>query len=116
MNPGGVFQLTGDDNHFRIVLSAPQNGRVLVCNWSDRDKWPDSPCLIDERDHEWVTKPSAIPFRFLTTVPYAGFATAMAAGGIRVSTFPITDGKLLDICQAILAATSVPEKLKRYLR
>jgi hypothetical protein len=116
MNPGTVFQVSGRDNHPRIILSRPYNGRVLTCNLTDASKCPESPCFCNVADHEWITKESGIPFRYLTTLPYAGFEPAKQAGHIRVSEIPFPVAKLRVICEAILVSTSVSEMFKQYLR
>jgi hypothetical protein len=118
MTPGTVFQLNGDGNHIRIVIS-PHKGNppfVLVCNLSDRNKHPDSPCFFDVTDHDWITKPSAIPVRKLDALPVAGFEPAIKFGQIRVSLNPISPTKLQEICSNLLASTAVSEKWKWYLR
>jgi hypothetical protein len=102
MIPGTVFQVTGTGNHLRIVLSHPLEGRVLTCNLTDAQKCPRSPCRCDPSNHEWITKPSGIPFEYLVTLPCSGFEPAIQRGAIRVSETPFPQSKLIIICQAIL--------------
>jgi hypothetical protein len=116
VNPGSVFQISGDGYHFHIVLSQPLNGLVLVCNISDLEHFSESTCPFDQKDHEWFTKPSGLILRRLKTLPIAGFERAIANREIRASTKLITPEKLKEACDFILAATSVREKWKSYLR
>jgi hypothetical protein len=80
MIPGTVFQLAGSDNHPRIILSSPLDGRFLVCNLTDAQKCPESPCFCNPTDHEWITKESGIPFRYLVILPCAAFEPARQSG------------------------------------
>jgi hypothetical protein len=116
MKPGRVFQVVGKGNHPRIILSHPLLGRFLSCNLTDADKCPESPCFCGHSDHEWITKESSIPFKYLTTLPCLGFESAKKCGAIRVSDIPFPKDKLNVICMAILTATSVSEIFKQYLR
>jgi hypothetical protein len=116
MKPGTVFQVTGKNNHPRIVLSNPRNGRFLTCNLTDSNKCPESPCFCNRADHEWITKDSGIALRYLTTLPCDGFEPAVHSGAIRVSEIPFPPAKLKIICEAILVSTSIAEMHKGYLR
>jgi hypothetical protein len=116
MKPGTVFQITGKNNHPRIILSNVYNGRFLICNLTDANKCPHSPCYFRPPDHEWITKESGIPFQYLATLPASGFEPAKQSGEIRVSTMPFPEAKLKIICEAILSSTSVAEYFKDYLK
>jgi hypothetical protein len=116
MKPGTVFQVVGTGNHPRIILSDPYKDRFLVCNLTDSQKCPRSPCLCFPSDHEWITKESGIPFEYLTTLPCSGWEPAKQSGAIRISEFPFPQAKLKVICDAILSATGVSENFKQYLR
>ena len=116
MKPGTVFQLVGSENHPRIILSNPSRGYVLVCNLSDRRKWPESPCLIDLGEHEWVTKDSAVPFHYLTTLPFDKFPVALRDNRIRISAVPFPEIRVTQIIAAILASDAVSERFKAFLK
>jgi hypothetical protein len=62
---GTVFQVVPEGgNHFWVVISKEKKGMVLAVNSTDAKKCPDSPCKLHIGDHEAITKPSAIIYRF----------------------------------------------------
>jgi hypothetical protein len=116
MKPGIVFQVIGRNNHPRIILSNPLDGRFLTCNLKDAEKCPESPCFCNPSDHEFIIKESGVPLRYLTTLPCAAFEPARQSGQIRVSDIPFPQAKLRMICEAILRETFISEKFKQFLR
>jgi hypothetical protein len=116
MKPGTVYQVTGKNNHPRIILSNPLDGRFLTCNLTDAKKCRDSPCFCNPSDHAYITKESGIPLRYLTILPCAAFKPAKESGQIRVSEIPFPESKLKMICDAILASIAISEFYKKYLR
>jgi hypothetical protein len=63
-NPGTVFQLIPEGgNHFWVVISKEQDGMVLAVNTTDARKCPDSPCILEVREHPTIIKRTAIIYR-----------------------------------------------------
>ena len=115
MKLGLVFQLVGQDYHIHIVISEPLRNRVLVCNLTDKNKCPDSPCFFNVGDHEWITKESGVAIRFLYTLPCSGYGLAIKSSDVRFSKnlFPIK--KVEMIRTGLMEMISVSEAWKEYL-
>jgi hypothetical protein len=62
--PGVVFQLYGDGNHFKVVVTFPnKEGEVLVFGLTDEDNAPESLCVFKAGDHPCFKKATAVNYR-----------------------------------------------------
>jgi hypothetical protein len=114
---GATFDLCGEGNHLRIIISKKNDltGCVLVCNLTDYEHDPDCLCKIKAGEHPRVTKPSVIEMRKLIELPIEGFVSALKSNSI-VFREDFSPALVQRIITAVLETKSVPPKFKRYLQ
>jgi hypothetical protein len=112
---GATFDLRGEGNHLRIIISKPKAGSVLVCNLTDTIHDPDCLCHFETGEHIRIIKPSIIEMRKLIALPVDQFPNALGNNDI-VFREDFSAELVQKIVNAILQTKSVPEKFKSYLR
>lgn len=113
---GASFDLVGDGNHLRIIVSKenPKTGCVLVCNITDENHYPDCPCKFAAGEHPQINKPTTIELRRLETLRVREFPIALKRGMI-VFREDFSPELVKRITDAILGSKAA-EKFKAYLR
>jgi hypothetical protein len=112
---GATFDLRGDGNHLRIIISKPKAGAVLVCNLTDTVHDPDCLCHFETGEHVRIIKSSIIEMRKLVALPLDQFQNALDNSDI-VFREDFSAVLVQKIVSAILQTKSVSEKFKSYLR
>ena len=99
----------GLPSHLWIVLSDPgcDSDNVLIVNVTDADNHHDHSCILDENDHDWITKKSCVAYQFAKVTSIATLEQAQNLGLLHPK-IPLR----LDVQDRILTGAYLSDELK----
>lgn len=107
--PGFAFTPRTDGaNHLWIAISREVSGKALFVNLTDRKNFPDSPCVLNIGDHEWIRKESVAFYPGYKEWPIAPLNEAM--GTIRIWK-PASASLLSKLIAGAKMSDDIPERI-----
>jgi hypothetical protein len=78
------FQDRPDDDHLYVVISDPQQPRVVLVSLTTKRRFTDTACELTVGDHPFVQHDSCVAYEYAEIVEVAAIEAKIATGDIRL--------------------------------